>query len=189
MRTCALIATVLALTGCHRAAPAAVDAGLLHPRSAPVPVQLPQSFDGYVALRGDDAALAQGHYSDGAGTVVLRALDQSGKVLFSATLDTPAEVEKTKGFLVREGYRPLTEHPADAYVDTEVKLSLRGESIIVSLGQLTLSAPAPFAAGKDAQLELAGWSVDGKVLVVRMRATRGEFGAATGYVIVPVPNP
>lgn len=181
---------VLLLAACQRAPPPpAVDAGMPRPRVAPVPVQLPSRFDGYVALRPDDGALAQGSASNGAGAVVVRVTDRSGKELFTAALDTPSEVQKARSYLVREGFRPLTEHPADAYVEAEVKVALEGETITVELGKVRLAARPPLPPSKDAQVELAGWSQDGKVLVVRMRTRRGESGAATGYVIVPVPSP
>lgn len=136
-------------------------------------VRLPKTWDGYVAMRGDDRALAW------ADAKSLHVVDTSGAKLFEAALGGPDAA--IRGYLVSNGFQPLTPHAPDVYVEVVPKLAFAQGEVRVELGKDHFTGKPLTAVPAAAQPSVAGWAPDERVLVVKL-----ADGAQLGYAMVPV---
>jgi hypothetical protein len=186
-----------------------------HPDASTTPPPAPkppiEGLRNYLGLSPDDKQLAYGHFDAPTGLVVLTTEDDKGIEVQSIPLDGPDAEKKARTYLLESHFQPVVATPPSSLKTTPPVVSQDGDAIKLTLGDheerrpihpptsttaptaptaSTSAAPVTTAAANEAsnktQVDVAGYSADGKVMVVRFAYDTAPTEPVVHYLMVSV---
>ena len=149
----------------------------------------------FIGFSKDGSELAYAKWSEGAGFSILHIVSPAtSEPVKQLELDGPENEKAARAYLLGKGYERLSPRPPARLAQYGFHVQVKGTEVTLFQNDTPLwtgnpfGGPVPVPKGKSAKAEVAGWSQDGTMVVVKATMDVGhEFGRAVGVQVVKVP--